>query len=92
MKNSPSSDCSLQLENMKQELLVIANHQVAVNVSLGLVHTARHAMGVGTKLKVCLTICKENLVWFLCSLKTKVKVHVVNPELRFDNHGEVVTW
>lgn len=46
-KNYHSSDCSLKLENMKQELLVIVNNNVTVNVYPDLVHTARHAMGVG---------------------------------------------
>ena len=32
---------------MKSELLVIANQNVAVNAFPGLVHTARHTMGVG---------------------------------------------
>jgi hypothetical protein len=41
-----SSDCSLQLDYMKAESLVIANQQVAVNTFPGLVHTARHTMGV----------------------------------------------
>ena len=43
-----SSDCSLQLDCMKVESLVIANQQVAVNTFPALVHTARHAMGVGS--------------------------------------------
>ena len=47
LKSTPSSDCSLQLENMKPELLVIANQNVAVNTFPGLVHTARHTMRVG---------------------------------------------
>ena len=42
-----SSDCRLQLACMKLELLVIANQNVAVNTFPGLVHTARHTMGVG---------------------------------------------
>ena len=42
-----SSDCSLQLESMKLESLVIADQHAAVNTFSGLVHTARHAMGVG---------------------------------------------
>ena len=42
-----SSDCSLQLDYMKLESLVIANQNVAVNTFPGLVHTARHTMGVG---------------------------------------------
>ena len=41
-----SSDCRLQLACMKLELLVIANQNVAVNTFPGLVHTARHTMGV----------------------------------------------
>ena len=42
-----SSDCSLQLDCMKPESLVIADQHVAVNTFPGLVHTARHTMGVG---------------------------------------------
>ena len=45
-KNSPSSDCSLQLDCMKLESLVIADQHAAVNTFPGLVHTARHTMGV----------------------------------------------
>ena len=41
-----SSDCSLQLDYMKLESLVIANQHVAVNTFSGLVHTARHTMRV----------------------------------------------
>ena len=47
-KGSLSSDCGLQPAHMKSELLVIANQNVAVNAFSGLVHTARHAMGVGS--------------------------------------------
>ncbi len=36
-----SSDCSLQLNCMKAESLVIADQQAAVNTFPGLVHTAR---------------------------------------------------
>ena len=46
LKRCLSSDCSLQLENMKLESLVIADQHAAVNTFPGLVHTARHAMGV----------------------------------------------
>ena len=46
-KISPSSDCSLQLDYMKLESLVIANQNVAVNTFPGLVHTARHIMEAG---------------------------------------------
>ena len=41
-----SPDCSLQLDCMKSESLVIADQQAAVNTFPGLVHTARHTMGV----------------------------------------------
>ena len=46
-KRCPSSDCRLQPACMKLESLVIANQHVAVNTFPGLVHTARHTMGVG---------------------------------------------
>ena len=42
-----SSDCSLQLDYMKLESLVIADQNAAVNTFPGLVHTARHTMGDG---------------------------------------------
>ncbi len=48
-KTDRSPDCSLQLDCMKSESLVIANQNVAVNTFPGLVHTARHTMGVGCK-------------------------------------------
>ena len=41
-KAGPSSDCSLQLDYMKSESLVIAGQHTAVNTFPGLVHTARH--------------------------------------------------
>ena len=46
-KRRLSSDCRLQLACMKSELLVIADQHAAVNTFPGLVHTARHTMGVG---------------------------------------------
>ena len=46
-KSRLSSDCRLQLACMKLELLVIADQNAAVNAFPGLVHTARHTMGVG---------------------------------------------
>ena len=52
-KNRPSSDCSLQLDCMKSESLVIAYQNVAVNTFPGLVHTARQAMGVEFALTRC---------------------------------------
>ena len=42
-----SSDCRLQLACMKSELLVIVDQNATVNAFPGLVHTARHTMGVG---------------------------------------------
>ena len=42
-----SSDRTLQLECVKLESLVIADQHAAVNTFPGLVHTARHTMGVG---------------------------------------------
>ena len=47
-KPGPSSDCSLQLDCMKAESLVIADQHAAVNTFPGLVHTARQAMEVGS--------------------------------------------
>ncbi len=41
-----SPDCSLQLDYIKSESLVIADQHAAVNTFSGLVHTARHTMGV----------------------------------------------
>ncbi len=49
-KSRLSSDWSLQLDSMKSESLVIADQHAAVNTFPGLVHTARHAMGVGSTL------------------------------------------
>ncbi len=46
-KGCLSSDGSLQLDYMKLESLVIADQHAAVNTFPGLVHTARHTMGVG---------------------------------------------
>ena len=45
-KDSLSSDCGLQPAHTKSESLVIPNQHVGVNAFPGLVHTARHAMGV----------------------------------------------
>ena len=42
LKADRSPDCSLQLDCMKLESLVIADQQAAVNTFPGLVHTARH--------------------------------------------------
>ncbi len=40
---------SLQLDSMKSESLVIVDQNATVNTFPGLVHTARHTMGVGCK-------------------------------------------
>jgi hypothetical protein len=47
LKGGLSSDCTLQPECMKSELLVTACQHSAVNMFPGLVHTARHVMGAG---------------------------------------------
>ncbi len=49
LKARRSPDWSLQLDSMKSESLVIAGQNTAVNTFPGLVHTARHTMGVGCK-------------------------------------------
>ncbi|GJZ50452.1 hypothetical protein Tco_0604642 [Tanacetum coccineum] len=46
-KDCFSSDCSLQLENMKLESLVIADQHAAMNMYPGPVHTAHHTLGIG---------------------------------------------
>src|SRR4026209_2814633 len=48
-----SSDWGLQLDPMKSESLVIADQHAAVNTFPGLVHTARHTMGVGFTRRRC---------------------------------------
>ena len=48
-KTDPSPDWSLQLDSMKSESLVIVDQNATVNTFPGLVHTARHTMGVGCK-------------------------------------------
>ena len=52
-KNGLSSDRTLQLECVKSESLVIADQHAAVNTFPGLVHTARHTMGVGFTRRRC---------------------------------------
>ena len=53
LKSRLSSDCPLQLEGMKLESLVIADQHAAVNTFPGLVHTARHTMGVDSTRRRC---------------------------------------
>ena len=45
-KADRSPDRSLQLDCVKSESLVIVDQNVTVNTFPGLVHTARHTMGV----------------------------------------------
>ena len=52
-KSRLSSDCTLQLECMKLESLVIVDQHATVNTFPGLVHTARHTMGVGFTRRQC---------------------------------------
>ena len=47
------TDCRLQLACMKSESLVTADQQAAVNTFPGLVHTARHTMGVSCSRSGC---------------------------------------
>ena len=58
-KSHLSSDCRLQLDGMKSESLVIAHQLGAVNTFPGLVHTARHTMGVGLTRRRCADLCEE---------------------------------
>ena len=48
-KTFRSPDRSLQLDCVKSESLVIVDQNATVNTFPGLVHTARHTMGVGCK-------------------------------------------
>ncbi len=52
-KTDLSTDKSLQLDSLKLESLVIADQQAAVNTFPGLVHTARHTMGVVCSRSAC---------------------------------------
>ncbi len=52
-KSYLSSYWGLQLDPMKLESLVIAEQHAAVNTFPGLVHTARHTMGVGSTRRPC---------------------------------------
>ncbi len=48
-----SSDCSLQLDCMKSESLVIADQHAAVNTFPGLVRTARQVSRIECSLRAC---------------------------------------
>ena len=54
-----SSDWSLQLDSMKLESLVIADQHAAVNTFPGLVHTARHTMGVSCSRSRCANLVRQ---------------------------------
>jgi hypothetical protein len=45
-KINQGTDCGLQLARMKEESLVIVDKHATVNKLQGLVHTARHIVGV----------------------------------------------
>ncbi len=52
-KTDLSTDMSLQLDSLKLESLVIPDQQAGVNTFPGLVHTARHTMGVDCSRSGC---------------------------------------
>ncbi len=52
-KTDLSTDKSLQLDSLKLESLVIPDQQAGVNTFPGLVHTARHTMGVVCSRSAC---------------------------------------
>ena len=52
-KTGLSTDKSLQLDSLKLESLVIPDQQAGVNTFPGLVHTARHTMGVVCSRSAC---------------------------------------
>ncbi len=58
-KTGLSSDCSLQLDYMKLESLVIGDQNAPVNTFPGLVHTARHTMGVSCSRGRCANLVRQ---------------------------------
>ena len=71
-KSHLSSDCTLQLECMKLESLVIADQHAAVNTFPGLVHTARHITKVDCTRSRCANPQGEqpSKVWFMIGVKS----------------------
>ena len=67
-----SSDCSLQLDYMKLESLVIADQHAAVNTFPGLVHTARHITKAGCTRSGCANSQEGQVttVWFVIGVKS----------------------
>ena len=58
-KTGLSSDWSLQLDSMKSESLVIVDQHATVNTFPGLVHTARHTMGVICSRSRCANLVRQ---------------------------------
>ena len=66
-----SPDWSLQLDSMKSESLVIVDQNATVNTFPGLVHTARHTMGVGCTRSQLLNLVRAlTTVWFMTGVKS----------------------
>ena len=58
-KTDLSTDKSLQLDSMKSESLVIVDQHATVNTFPGLVHTARHTMGVSCSRSRCANLVRQ---------------------------------
>ena len=58
-KTGLSTDKSLQLDSLKLESLVIPDQQAGVNTFPGLVHTARHTMGVSCSRSRCANLVRQ---------------------------------
>ena len=71
LKSRRSSDCSLQLENMKMESLVIVDQHATVNLYLSLVHTARHTMKVNRIQRNCAFFYLYHLSVYCCDVVFK---------------------
>ncbi|KAF1856773.1 hypothetical protein Lal_00042261 [Lupinus albus] len=84
-KDCLSSDCSLQLGNMKLESLVIADQHAAVNMYPGPVHTARHTLGIGFARSIGPMITHD-----FCVPLVPQRLLVVF--LFFSYHGGVFDW
>jgi hypothetical protein len=70
-KADRSPDWSLQLDSMKSESLVIVDQNATVNTFPGLVHTARHTMGVGCTRSQLLNLVRAlTTVWFMTGVKS----------------------
>ncbi len=70
-KADRSPDRSLQLDCVKSESLVIVDQHVTVNTFPGLVHTARHTMGVGSTRSSSLTARRAlTTVGFMTGVKS----------------------